>query len=285
MRFVRPSVTLFVMQFLCLCQLAKALSSMCHCTLIRQLHNEHVRPHRELKNRNNAVMHDFRANRNRYKIAVSNWQCYREQRVLTSGNPNALYKYAKSRKNYCEAVAPLRDANGILCSDNTDKCNIFAAYYNSVFSQDNRLQYALPLATDKRLVAVELTPVDVYNILHRMPPKLSMGPDSILPCVLKSCAVSLAFSVCILYNASLSFGMVPSAWKHVHVMPIFKKGERAEPGNYRQFLVDGLGLEDPIYNAILTNCLQEKLISSEQFGFMPGRSTSGQLIDCFDISN
>ncbi len=114
---------------------------------IRQLHNKRVRLHRELKNGNSAVMHDFRVIRNRYKIAVSNWQSYREQRVLTSGNPNALYKYAKSRKNYCEAVAPLHDANGILCSANADKCNILAAYYSSVFSQDNRLQYALPLAT------------------------------------------------------------------------------------------------------------------------------------------
>ncbi len=135
-------------------------------------------------------------------------------------------------------------------------------------------------------MAIELTPVDVYNILHRRPAKLSMGPDSIPPCVLKSCAVSLAIPVCILYNASLSSGTVPSAWKHAHVVPIFKKGERAEPGNYRPVsLISDIdkGLEDPVHHAILTHCLQEKLISNEQFGFLPGRSTSGQLIDCFDI--
>ncbi len=155
-----------------------------------------------------------------------------------------------------------------------------------MFSQDNLLQYALPLATDKRLVSVELVPVDVYNILHRMPPKVSMGPDLIPSCVLKYCAVSLALPLCWLYNASLSSGTVPSAWKHAHSVPIFKKGERAEPGNYRPVsLISGLdkGLEDPIHHVILSHCLQEKLISREQFGFLPGRSTTGQLIDSFDI--
>ncbi len=91
---------------------------------------------------------------------------------------------------------------------------------------------------------------------------------------------------CILYNASLSLGMVPFAWKHAHVVPIFEKGERAEPSNYHPVsLVCNLykGLEDPILHGILTHCLQEKLISREQLGFLPGHSTTGQLIDCFDI--
>ncbi len=43
------------------------------------------------------------------------------------------------------------------------------------------------------------------------------------------------------------------------------------------------GLEDPVLHAILTHCLQEKLISREQFGFLPGHRTTGQLIDCFDM--
>ncbi len=69
-------------------------------------------------------------------------------------------------------------------------------------------------------------------------------------------------------------------------MPIFKKGERAQPGNYRPVsLISGLdkGLEDPVYHVILSHCLQEKLISREQFGILPGRSTTRQLIDSFDI--
>ncbi len=253
---------------------------------IRQLHNKRARLHQELRNGNVGVQREFGVIRNRYKSAVRDWQCFRERRILTSGNPNALYKYAKSRKNYCEAVAPLRDGNGVVCPDNADKCNILAAHYSAVFSQDNQLHYALPLATDKQLSSVQLVPVDVYNILHKMPSKVSMGPDHIPSCVLKNCAVSLALPLCMLYNASLSSGTVPSAWKHAHVVPIFKKGDRAEPSSYRPVsLLSGLdkGLEDPVHHVVLNHCLQENLISSEQFGFLPRRSTTGQLIDCFDL--
>ncbi len=154
---------------------------------------------------------EFRAVRNRYKLAVRNWQRHREYRVLTSGNSNALYKYAKSRKNYCEAIAPLCDAGGTLRTSNIDKCNILATYYGSVFSHDNQLQYALPLATNKKLAVIVLDPVDVYDILRKLPPKVSMGPDGIPPCVLRYCAVSLALPYSILYNMSLSSGIVPAA--------------------------------------------------------------------------
>ncbi len=49
----------------------------------------------------------------------------------------------------------------------------------------------------KKLVAIELAPVDVLTTLHRMPPKVSMGPDLIPSCILKCCAVSLALPLCI----------------------------------------------------------------------------------------
>ncbi|MCP4587534.1 reverse transcriptase domain-containing protein, partial [Pseudoalteromonas sp.] len=131
-----------------------------------------------------------------------------------------------------------------------------------------------------------LEPVDVYNILRKMPAKMSMGPDFIPSCVLMQCAISLALPLSILYNASLSSGIVPSAWKHAHVVPIFKKGEHAEPSNYRPVsLISGLGkgLEDPVHHEVLAHCTRQKLISNEQFVFLPGRSTTGQLIDCFDL--
>ncbi len=76
--------------------------------------------------------------------------------------------------------------------------------------------------------------------------------------------------MCKLYNASLSSGMVPSAWKHAHVVPIFKKGDRAVPANYRPVsLISSLdkGLEDPIHHAILSHCLQEKLIVGTNLAF------------------
>ena len=37
----------------------------------------------------------------------------------------------------------------------------------------------------------------------------------------------------IIFNKSLSEGVVPDSWKEAEVVPIFKKRKRDDPGNYR----------------------------------------------------
>ncbi len=59
---------------------------------IRQLRNEHVRLHRMLRKGNEAVRFEFQQVRNRYKIAVRNWQCHREYHVLTSWVLMAIFQ-------------------------------------------------------------------------------------------------------------------------------------------------------------------------------------------------
>ena len=37
----------------------------------------------------------------------------------------------------------------------------------------------------------------------------------------------------LIFNKSLSEGVLPDSWKEAEVVTIFKKGKRDEPGNYR----------------------------------------------------
>ena len=37
----------------------------------------------------------------------------------------------------------------------------------------------------------------------------------------------------IIFNKSLSEGVVPDSWKEAEVVPIFKKGKGDDPGNFR----------------------------------------------------
>ncbi len=253
---------------------------------IRQLRNRRMKLHRQLKCGDESVRHQFQIAKNQYKRAAKSWQYNKEQYILNSGNSNALYKYVKSRRRYCEPIAPLRDSDGIVQLSDADKCDVLAKYYSSMFSQDNLLQYAMPLASVNKLSVIVTDPVDTYRILREMPAKTSMGPDGIPSCVLKNCSVSLALPLSMLYNLSFSSGTVPSVWKHAHIVPIYKKGVRSEPSNYRPVsLVSniGKGPEELVCKSVLSHCVQNKLLCDEQFGFLPGRSAIGQLIDCFDI--
>ena len=69
--------------------------------------------------------------------------------------------------------------------------------------------------------------------LTNLKPNKAAGPDGISPRVYKELASVLAGPLTDLFQLSLDKGVVPSDWKKATVCPIFKKGEKYDPVNYR----------------------------------------------------
>jgi len=63
------------------------------------------------------------------------------------------------------------------------------------------------------------------------------GPDGIHPRVLKQLADVLAKPLSIVYQQSWLTGNIPVDWKLANVAPIYKKGWKKDPGNYRPVIV------------------------------------------------
>ncbi|KFO89026.1 hypothetical protein N320_00456, partial [Buceros rhinoceros silvestris] len=61
----------------------------------------------------------------------------------------------------------------------------------------------------------------------------SMGPDEIHPSVLRELPEVITKPLSIIYQQSWLTGEVPADWRLANVTPIYKKGKREDPGNYR----------------------------------------------------
>ena len=60
-----------------------------------------------------------------------------------------------------------------------------------------------------------------------------MGPDGLHPGVLRELAEELARLLSIIYQQSWLAGEIPDDWRFTSVTPVYKKGRKEDPGNYR----------------------------------------------------
>ena len=85
-----------------------------------------------------------------------------------------------------------------------------------------------------------------------------------------------------IFNKSIKEGKVPSSvWKIAEVKPIFKKGDKSDPGNYRPVSLTPIIcriFESFVRDSLYNHLIDTDLLSSKQFGFCKGRSCVTQLL-------
>ena len=87
---------------------------------------------------------------------------------------------------------------------------------------------------------------------------------------------------CRMYNKSVVEGIFPVSWSKGTVIPIPKAGSLQQASNWRPISIlpiQGKILEHLIQKRIMTFLLENNIISSNQYGFMPGRSTAQAIFE------
>jgi len=73
----------------------------------------------------------------------------------------------------------------------------------------------------------------VRDRLSNLDAHKSMGPDGMHPRVLRELVDVIAEPLSIIFERSWRTREVPEDWRKANVIPIFKKGKKEDPGNYR----------------------------------------------------
>ncbi|PKU39375.1 rna-directed dna polymerase from mobile element jockey- hypothetical protein [Limosa lapponica baueri] len=114
----------------------------------------------------------------------------------------------------------------------------------------------------------------VSDLLCHLSTHKSMGSDGIHPRVLRELVEVLTKPLSIIYQQSWLTEEVLVDWKLTNVTPIYKKGRKEDPGNYRPVsltLVPGQAMDQIILSAITWHVQDNQVIMLSQHGFMFGK--------------
>jgi hypothetical protein len=99
---------------------------------------------------------------------------------------------------------------------------------------------------------------------------------------LKEVQEDLVPALTIIFRKSVRDGAVPEDWKIANVVPIYKKGSKSSPGNYRPISLTSMAckiLESIIRDAVTGHLSANNLIKGSQHGFFKNRSCSTNLLE------
>ena len=197
-------------------------------------------------------------------------------------NYKKFWKYVKTIRKDTHGIAPLK-VDDTLFSHSKDQAEILNKQFQSVFTTENLSNipecHELPILP---LHNVAISVDGVKKLLCTLDSSKSCGPDNIPVRILKYCSVEIAPILTVIFTQSLNSGNLPEDWLSANVTPIFKKGDRANPTNYRPISLTSICcklLEHILYHSITEHLLTYQILSDKQYGFRPNHSCETQILN------
>ena len=201
-------------------------------------------------------------------------------------NSKMFWSYMKQKTSNRVTVGPLiRDK--VVITDDKEMCEVLNQQYCSVFTREvlNNLpevEKVFHYSEDHELQDIKFTKDKVKEKLAKLKPSSAPGPDQIWPRVLQRLSCTLCVPLAIIFNTCMTEGSVPPDWKLANVTPIFKKGSKGDPSNYRPVSLTSVCckvMESIIRDSIVEHLTRYQLIRPTQHGFVNARSTQTNLLE------
>ena len=213
-----------------------------------------------------------------------------------------LYSLLKHSKQDSSGIASLKADNKTYTED-SEKANALNGQFHSVFSpkspislkqlaqrtlqdlHDSGLNQPLRPSPHPKMPEIHVSQSGIEKLLKGLNPHKAAGPDKFKPIVLQTLHKELAPILQLIYQRSLDSGKLPSIWKEANVSPIFKKGDKSDPANYRPISLTCVlckVLEHVVASSISRHFTEQNILFDLQHGFREKRSCETQLIMLVD---
>ena len=123
---------------------------------------------------------------------------------------------------------------------------------------------------------------ELSNALRGMSSSRASGSDGVTVQMLRATFPVIGPHLLHVINSSLRTGEVPERWKEACVVPLFKKGDRGDPGNFRPLSINsvpGKLCEKCVCNQLTPYLDKNHVMCENQHGFRSGHSTETAMID------
>ena len=202
-------------------------------------------------------------------------------------NQKSFWRYIKHKTKTKVPLTSLNTKSGSKITGAQDIANCLNDYFSGIFTPDN-VDRALPNIEQfqPQLNNIMISDQIVLKHLKKIKIDKSTGPDDMIPRVLFELKEHIAEPLSNIFKSSLSEGQLPQDWRDAIVVPIYKKGSKSDPGNYRPVSLTSNVckiIESIIRDEILQHLKTYDLISEHQYGFVPGRSCTLQLLEVINL--
>ena len=230
----------------------------------------------------NKSEYDDAAKKVKYAVRRAKAKMEKDLAFRNEDNGKKFRDYIQSRTKTRPRVGPLVDDGGNSTCDSQEMANILNRYFGTVFTQENLANIPVkPRETRETLGSIEIHEKDIREKIANLKTTSAPGPDKIGPRILQETSKIISYPLKLIFESSLREQKCPKEWKIATVVPIYKKGPKGKPENYRPVSLTSIVckvFESIIKDNMDSHLEKNLLIKNSQHGFRKGLSCATNLI-------
>jgi len=236
--------------------------------------------------RGGPVTDEYRQAEKKVRNLIRNSKRKFEKKLAAGGGGSnrPFFAYIKQKTQSRPSIGPLKNSDGETVTDSQGMAELLNACFKDVFTKESAEEAPEPenLQTESVLTTVQFRVRDVIKKIRNLKTDGAAGPDGFGPRVLQELQQEIAPALAAIFTKSMEEGVVPADWRDANVTPIFKKGAKSSPSNYRPVSLTSVScrvMESLIRDAVTTHLTENKLIKNSQHGFLKDRSCVTNLLE------